>query len=260
MLANSTPIHGNYHGYYTKRPAVKDPRLSLLPPELFRGASVLDVGCNEGWVTCEIAQSWGARRVHGVDIDDTLTRLAWKRRRTVWSTQEPVVSIDEKSVAPLPKPGYFPASLEHTFGPLPIPSAQPADKHLFPYNVSFRTADWTNNTIPQDAMGYDVVLAFSLTKWIHLNGGDDALLRFFRRVHDVLTPGGSLVLEPQAWETYAKAKRMDNRLRENAKSLKLRPSDFESLLQEIGFGPAQHLGTTGEGGFSRPVDIYKKPA
>lgn len=52
--------------------------------------------------------------------------------------------------------------------------------------------------------------SFSLTKWIHLNGGDDALLRFFRRVYDVLTPRGSLVLEPQAWDTYAKAKRMDN--------------------------------------------------
>ncbi|KAF9493206.1 Bin3-domain-containing protein [Pleurotus eryngii] len=243
MSANSTPIHGNYHGYYAKRPAVKDPRLSLLPPELFRGASVLDVGCNEGWVTCEIAQSWGARRVLGVDIDDTLTRLAWKRKRTVWSTQEPTAAVDEKL-----RPGYFPASFEHSFGPLPIPSARPADKHLFPHNVSFRTADWTNTAIAQDAAGYDVVIAFSLTKWIHLNGGDDALLRFFRRVYDVLTPGGSLVLEPQAWETYAKAKRMDNRLRETAKCLKLRPNDFESLLQEIGFGAAQHLGTTGEGG------------
>ncbi len=157
--------------YYAKRPAVKDPRLSLLPSELFRGASVLDVGCNEGWVTCEIgeshftlsestdhlltsqAQSWGARKVVGVDIDDTLTRLAWKRKRTVWSTQRPTTAIDEK-----PLPGYFPASLEHTFGPLPVPSAQTEDKHLFPHNVSFRTADWTSTTIPQDAAGYDVVV------------------------------------------------------------------------------------------------------
>jgi hypothetical protein len=38
------------------------------------------------------------------------------------------------------------------------------------------------------------------------------------------------------------------RLKENARNLKLRPDEFESLLCSIGFGPAQHLGTTGEGG------------
>lgn len=51
--------------------------------------------------------------------------------------------------------------------------------------------------------------SFSLTKWIHLNDGDDGLLELFRRVNTVLRPGGIFILEPQEWETYAKAKRMD---------------------------------------------------
>lgn len=42
-----------------------------------------------------------------------------------------------------------------------------------------------------------------------MNGGDAALYTFFRRVYDVLNPGGMFVLEPQAWDTYAKAKRLD---------------------------------------------------
>lgn len=50
----SQPIHGNYTGYYTKRPSLSDQRLSLLPEDFFKGKKVLDVGCNEGWVTCEI--------------------------------------------------------------------------------------------------------------------------------------------------------------------------------------------------------------
>jgi len=50
---------------------------------------------------------------------------------------------------------------------------------------------------------------FSISKWIHLNGGDEALKTFFRRVYNVLESGGTFILEPQAWETYAKAKRMD---------------------------------------------------
>lgn len=34
-------------------------------------------------------------------------------------------------------------------------------------------------------------------------------MRFFDRVYSVLNPGGVFVLEPQTWDTYAKAKRMD---------------------------------------------------
>ena len=40
------------------------------------------------------------------------------------------------------------------------------------------------------------------------------------------------------------------RLKENAKHLTLRPENFERVLEEIGFGPAEHLGATGEGGKS----------
>ncbi|OCH92197.1 Bin3-domain-containing protein [Obba rivulosa] len=278
ISSNTQPIHGNYRGYYTKRPFVHDPRLTLLPTSIFKDARVLDVGCNEGWVTCEIAQSWGARRVIGVDIDDTLVRAAWKRRRTVWSQQEPATheatpaddhpskgkkrkkcSEECHEFPRIPRPEYFPASCEHMFSPLPIPAARsPEDAHTFPHNVMFYTADWVNHDIPEDANQYDVVVAFSISKWIHLNGGDEGLRCFFHRVHSVLLPGGKFVLEPQEWETYAKARRMDAKLKENAKSLQLRPEDFERVLSEIGFGPAQHVGITGEGGFRRPVDIYVK--
>ena len=49
----------------------------------------------------------------------------------------------------------------------------------------------------------------SISKWIHLNGEDEGLMRFFRRVHSVLRVGGSFVLEPQEWESYHKARRMN---------------------------------------------------
>lgn len=51
---STVPTHGNYYGYYLKRPFTMDPRLALLSQDLFTGKRVLDVGCNEGWVTCEI--------------------------------------------------------------------------------------------------------------------------------------------------------------------------------------------------------------
>ncbi|KAJ8494408.1 hypothetical protein ONZ51_g2342 [Trametes cubensis] len=227
------------------------------------------------------AQRLGAKRIVGVDIDDALVRLAWKHRRSVWSQQGPPENVSgrtqegedpsarsrkrrrsslsaEDSHRPQQGiPDYFPASCEHMFGPLLIPDAVSQDGS-FPHNVAFRTADWVHNEIPDDAEGYDVVLAFSISKWIHLNGGDEGLLKFFRRVYQVLGPGGTFVLEAQEWDTYGKAKRMDPKLKENAKTLKLRPDDFERILQDIGFGPAEHLGAVGEGGFRRPVDLYTK--
>jgi hypothetical protein len=51
--------------------------------------------------------------------------------------------------------------------------------------------------------------SFSITKWIHLNGGDSALRMFFKKAFSVLNSGGTFVLEPQTWDSYAKSKRMD---------------------------------------------------
>ena len=44
------------------------------------------------------------------------------------------------------------------YGPLPIPPST-SNPHLFPHNVVFQTADWVNSEIPEDAQGYNVVVA-----------------------------------------------------------------------------------------------------
>lgn len=270
MVSSATPVYGNYHGYYSKRPSVRDPRLSLLPPSFFAGKTVLDIGCNEGWVTCEIAQMWRAARVVGVDIDEILIRAAWRRRRSLWSQQLPERDVIERRAddnsSPVSKRAkldgdadrhsydHFPVSCEHSHEPLPIPT-NTSPEGRFPTNVIFRTTDWLAEPVTER---YDIVTALSITKWIHLNCGDDGIKRFFRKIHESLNAGGFLVLEPQSWETYAKAKRMDEKLKENAKHLKLHPDDFPTILQDIGFALSRHLGSVGEGGFRRPVDLYIK--
>jgi 7SK snRNA methylphosphate capping enzyme len=132
----------------------------------------------------QAAQLWGAGKVLGVDIDDALIRGAWRRRRTVWSSQAPdegekvVLNVQELDAEERPKkrqreepgrtvPNYFPSSFEHTFGSLPIPPSQIRGRHTFPHNVSFRTADWVNNEIPEDKDGYDVVIAWVTPLQIH---------------------------------------------------------------------------------------------
>jgi hypothetical protein len=73
----NVPLHGNYHGlvyhpflftlhsqifrYYSKRHSVSDPRLAIFSTSLFAGKRVLDIGCNEGWVTCELGNVLAAQ-------------------------------------------------------------------------------------------------------------------------------------------------------------------------------------------------------
>ena len=153
-----------------------------------------------------IAQRLSPSKIIGVDIDESLITGAWKRRRTVWSLQEPARKhpappIEESTAKPSAhgqkrkrmdtllsqttqeaetergNPAYFPAALQHMFGPLPIPIKTQTNS-TFPNNVSFYASDWvatsrdvdmTANAGPQGAIsggieredreGYDVVIA-----------------------------------------------------------------------------------------------------
>jgi len=70
-------VHGNYLHYYERRnthPDARDERLNLIPKEWIKGKKVLDVGCNAGQVTIELARDYGAGKVTGVDIDKDLIR------------------------------------------------------------------------------------------------------------------------------------------------------------------------------------------
>ncbi|GAA5879650.1 hypothetical protein JCM1840_000601 [Sporobolomyces johnsonii] len=321
-------VHGNYTNYYTRRhpdPDLPDERLALVPKEWIKGKKVLDVGCNAGAVTIELAQRFEPARVVGVDIDSDLTRKARGNVDLAWSRQAPLKRLLDEATAlsssrkrrsrsrspatdpPLPplsstdptspflptSAHYFPTSMSRMFGYLPHPKhllthyvdqpeiettgvlrrgkrkVMPLEVKAFPENMRVVHADWVNQEIDADREGYDVIIAFSVTKWIHLTHLNAGLLVFFRRVFDSLLPGGRLVLEPQPFSTYARSAKMSPELRANyellqegtQKGWRWEHGEFERVLIElVGFEKRQLLGETGTLGstFRRPVEVYTK--
>ena len=142
-----------------------------------------------------------------------------KQLKVVWSTSKPVEEEKGKrkraEEPTIPQPSYFPVSMlvsplfhlvsqlrlsrPSMFGFVPFPE----DSIAFPCNVNFEHADIM--TMDVVSSSYDVILALSLTKWIHLNQGDEGIMSFFKRVYDMLISGGVLVLEAQLIKSYQNA-------------------------------------------------------
>ncbi|KAJ3181285.1 hypothetical protein HDU87_001416 [Geranomyces variabilis] len=287
--------HGNYADYYGKRSTRGewvDRRLPLLEKSWIEGKNVIDVGCNAGVVTIGLAALFAPKHIEGVDIDPTLVRKARARLALRGSlvkmqanniislsddkTPVEAMDVDDESLASaLPSRqdlDYFPTSCPSLYGSMPVVEhdeyrGEGTDNSdgagLFPHNVTFRCGDWLHEPNPSRAeFKKDVIVAFSITKWIHVNHGDAGLERFFKRCFNTLTPGGCLLLEPQLFETYRKAPVLFTRtMDENVRNAKLKPEDFESyLIETVGFQSVEKLGVPENraAGFKRAVYRYVK--
>ncbi|XP_029625691.1 7SK snRNA methylphosphate capping enzyme [Salmo trutta] len=177
--------------------------------------------------------------------------------------------VVEDSGAPAVELGTssFPVSLRISRGPIaapPLPDTPTMPPGNFPSNVSFVKG---NYVLESDALlltqppEYDVILCFSVTKWVHLNWGDGGLKRLFHRVFRHLRPGGLFVLEPQPWITYGKRKKLTDSIFKNYHSIRLKPEQFSTYLtSEVGFSSYELIGTPNSSsrGFQRPIYLFHK--
>ncbi|KFG99495.1 bicoid-interacting protein BIN3 [Toxoplasma gondii VAND] len=89
-------------------------------------------------------------------------------------------------------------------------------------------------SLPKGALlspgSFDIVICFSVTKWIHLHHGDCGILLLFSRLHALLKPDGILLLEPQDWASYRRARRLSSDFKQQLHHIRLPPKTFTSIL------------------------------
>ncbi|GAA5957381.1 hypothetical protein JCM3765_000442 [Sporobolomyces pararoseus] len=227
----ATP-YGNYKNYYAVRAASSsttgpsefvppptssiDQRLQLLSPTLFKGKRVLDLGTNAGKISHNLRSDFEPEEVLGIDIDEVLVE-------------------DAKRIA----------------------KEQRLEEGLRFELADFMQEGWLESLSEREGSGqFDVVLLFSVTKWLHLHAGDAKLKAFFKSLYTFLPRGGVLVIEPQERENYARAVKKNKDLRAVYKTIKIWPP-FEHEMQEVGFKLEQRIERL-EGGFSRPLLVWRK--
>ncbi|KRX41336.1 7SK snRNA methylphosphate capping enzyme [Trichinella murrelli] len=250
--------YGNYTSYYNKRSLsfdanIADPRLNLLEKEWFFNKNVLDIGCNSGQLTLAVGKKFSPNVIVGIDIDSALIGHARRNQR---------LAMDKNLLGKMNL--KFPSSFSRTYGPLSAPP-EPKFTKKFPENVFFRQMNYVLSSdafLEYEKAEYDTVIAFSITKWIHLNWGDEGIKRFFKRVYLNLKPGGRLLLEPQAFSSYAKRRGLCQEIYDNYKSITLMPDEFPKYLTsaEVGFASYRTVGISRykSKGFQRPILLFEK--
>lgn len=243
-------IYGNYNRYYGYRnPEEHDSRLNAFKREWFENKRVLDIGCNIGHLTLFVARELKPQMILGLDIDGRLISTARKNIRHY------LIQDDQK----------YPNSCKLSYGPLAAPVKQEARRAVFPHNVTFAQGSYvleSDELLELQKAEYDLILCMSLTKWIHLNWGDEALKRSFKRMYRQLRPGGKLILEPQSWSSYKKRKRLTETIYNNYCNIKLKPDDFADYLTspEVGFSNYEIIDVpfNKSKGFQRPIYLFYK--
>jgi len=300
--------YGNYDRYYgyrvnhgSKSKAYssdemwkKDPRLSVLRGDLFRGKRCLDIGCNAGYMTLCVAKKWNPKHICGIDIDHSLILKAKRMKsfeiQRCQQAEESSCAPPEKCAQAETSANSAKRSIGATGTEYPITTGKkrrllsdrssetakqlqadqtgastsgPAATSRFPHNVSFQCLNIVaTESCPRGQTGtYDTVLCLSVSKWIHLNWGDEGLKRLFRKIYDLLSPGGHFILEPQPWKSYRKKYNVTERTKKHFHEIKMRPSAFDTyLLKTVGFRKVDFLGKPGDcvRGFNRPVYAFRK--
>ncbi|KAL0268384.1 UNVERIFIED_CONTAM: hypothetical protein PYX00_010347 [Menopon gallinae] len=164
---------------------------------------------------------------------------------------------------------FFPISMPILYGPVDPPGISTQEDSncpkKFPHNVTFVQGNYVLESdvlLQAETPQFHVILALSITKWIHLNWGDAGLKQAFRRMYSQLKPGGVLILESQSWSSYMRKKNLTENIYNNFHSIEFMPHQFTDYLlsPEVGFSKVEVIGAPVHmpKGFQRVIQVFTK--
>ena len=176
-----------YYGYRNPMNCKDDQRLDLLQPEWIKNNRCLDIGCNAGFITVEIAKRFNPAEIIGIDIDPKLIRTARQHLYLVNSLRRPPASFfnflhnGNAQLSHLPSASspndssYFPISMPLLYGTIPVrPFASQANlldsEPLQPNNIEKDTAtDNNSNDIDENQIedGWARRIKFFHADWLN---------------------------------------------------------------------------------------------
>ncbi|BAF24298.1 probable RNA methyltransferase At5g51130 [Oryza sativa Japonica Group] len=248
----------NYYGYRIDRNVDEDPRLKIFKREWFESKDCLDIGCNQGLVTIGLAAKFKCQSILGVDIDSGLIETAnWNLRRM--SRLDKVVVENTKAHKSSDSPSE--SCPEKVAPEISNGDISNGSHHDIFKVVSFRRENFVDSMCTSSEQ-YDTIVCLSVTKWIHLNWGDDGIITLFVKIWRLLRPGGVFIMEPQPWTSYRRNRLVSEVAKENFNTILIHPDKFrEILLDKIGFRSVEVVTDKLEGavtGFDRPIEVYHK--
>lgn len=256
----------NYYGYRIGQEFEEDPRLKVLKKEWFEGKDCLDIGCNNGLITIAIAKKFHCQSILGIDIDpDRVEDAHWNLRKILRKESAGKMHLNTSKIEAVERANGLhdctSASSNEQTKDISRDFSTCKEKDLSDI-VSFQQENFVQSWRPRQDKSYHTILCLSVTKWIHLNWGDDGLITLFVKIWKLLHPGGILVLEPQPWSSYAKNRLVSERTTANYSEIIFFPNYFqEILLDKVGFRKVENLTSSLSGsktGFNRPILAFQK--
>ena len=123
-------------------------------------------------------------------------------------------------------------------------------------HITFDVSNYIEDITAEET--YDILVCFSLTKWVQLNWGDYGLLRQFKKLRSQVKLNGLLILEPQQWRSYKKKKNFCKGFEWNFKRIWQMPDQFPIHLKHFGFDLICVFENDYNGKFKRPIYVYKR--
>ncbi|ETB57450.1 hypothetical protein YYC_04342 [Plasmodium yoelii 17X] len=230
---------------------INDYRLSNINnlfKDIFKDKIILDIGCNYGITTFLLSLKYKCKTVNGIDIDFNIINKNISILKLFFDFI--LIYNKQKHMLPFILNKKFLKKENDMFNELyllyeetilkkvdKVEKVEKDEKKLgeceneFPFNIYFLCSNIFDKYFENVENKYDVIICFSVLKWIHLNYGDNKLILFFDLVYKLLKSGGYFILEYHREIKYKLKKNERIIFLKKKKELKMNYTHFDNIAQ-----------------------------